>query len=143
VVLDDQRRTKPLRIILDVLGKPFTRPFGQRSNERNRSLWENPDVVFAGGPFHCSTSVFANGGSGLIENSGRKTANVCDKHAKETTRNSTTRFTGLLSSFFSGNHVAKFLNIFRKTASERGAPTQRGRQFPQRKKQEKAGVSRY
>jgi len=31
--------------------------------------------------------VFANGGSGLIGNSGRKTANVCDKHKKETIRN--------------------------------------------------------
>jgi hypothetical protein len=36
--------------------------------------------------------VFANGGSGLIGKSGRKTANVCDKHAKETTRNTVTDF---------------------------------------------------
>jgi len=36
--------------------------------------------------------VFANGGSGLIGNSGRKTANVCDKHTKETIRNIATHF---------------------------------------------------
>jgi len=36
--------------------------------------------------------VFANGGPGLIGNSGRKTANVCDKHAKETIRNIATHF---------------------------------------------------
>jgi len=35
------------------------------------------------------------GGSALIGNSGRKTANPCDKHAKETTRNIATLFTGL------------------------------------------------
>jgi hypothetical protein len=38
--------------------------------------------------------VFANGGSGLIGKSGRKTANVWDKHAKETTTNTVTDFTG-------------------------------------------------
>jgi hypothetical protein len=74
-------------------------------------LWENPDVGFAGGTFHCLPSVFANGGSGLMGNSGPKTANVCDKHAKETTRNAATQFTGLLSSFFSENRGAKFLKI--------------------------------
>jgi hypothetical protein len=62
--------------------------------------------------------VFANGGSGLIGKSGRKTANVCDKHAKETTRNTVTDFTGLFSSFFSGKRGAKFLKMFRKVASE-------------------------
>jgi len=39
--------------------------------------------------------VFANGGSGLIGKSGRKTANVCDKHAKETIRNIVTDFTAV------------------------------------------------
>jgi hypothetical protein len=39
--------------------------------------------------------VFANGGSGLIGKRGRKTANVCDKHAKETTRNTVTDFIGV------------------------------------------------
>jgi hypothetical protein len=38
--------------------------------------------------------VFANGGSGLIGNSGRKTASACDKHAKETIRNIAKGFTG-------------------------------------------------
>jgi hypothetical protein len=33
-----------------------------------------------------------SGGSGLDGKSGRKTANVCDKHAKETTRNTAARF---------------------------------------------------
>jgi hypothetical protein len=39
--------------------------------------------------------VFENGGSGLIGNKGRKTANVCDKHARETSRNTVTDFTGV------------------------------------------------
>jgi hypothetical protein len=103
---------------LNVLANPFTRPLGQRPDERDRSLWENPDVGFAGWTVRCLPSAFANGGSGLIGNTGRKTANVCDKHAKETTRNIATHFTGLLSSFFSGNRDAKFLSMFRKTASE-------------------------
>jgi hypothetical protein len=33
-----------------------------------------------------------SGGSGLAGKSDRKTANVCDKHAKETTRNTAARF---------------------------------------------------
>lgn len=37
----------------------------------------------------------ANGGSGLIGNSGRKTANACDKDAEETTRNIAIYFTAL------------------------------------------------
>jgi hypothetical protein len=78
---------------LDVSANPLTRPL---SDERNRALWENPDVGFAGGAVHCIPSAFANGGSGLIGNSGRKTANVCDKHAKETTRNTATSFTALV-----------------------------------------------
>ena len=77
-----------------MLANPFTRPLSERPNERKRSLWQNPDVGFAGGAVHCLASVFANGGSGLIGKSGRKTANVCDKHAKETTRNTVTDFTG-------------------------------------------------
>jgi hypothetical protein len=63
--------------------------------------------------------VFANGGSGLIGNSGRKTASVCDKHAKETIRNIATDFTGFAFILFSGKRAAKFLKMFRKEA--RGA----------------------
>jgi hypothetical protein len=99
----NQRGTKPLRIILDVLINPFTRPLRERSNETNRSLRENPDIGFADRTLHCSPRSFGDGGSDLIGNSGRKTANVCDMHAKETTRNSVARFTSCLSSFFSGN----------------------------------------
>jgi hypothetical protein len=51
--------------------------------------------VLRAGAVHCLPSVFANGGSGLIGKSGRKTANVCDKHAKETTRNTVTDFTAV------------------------------------------------
>jgi hypothetical protein len=117
-MFDDKRRAKPLRIILGALANPFTRPLSERPNERKRSLWQNPDVCFAGEAVHWLPSVFANGGSGLIGKSGRKTANVCDKHAKETTRNTVTDFTRLLSSFFSGKRGAKFLKMFRKEASE-------------------------
>jgi len=92
-VFDEEGRTKPLRMILEVLANPFTRPLSERPNERQRSLWQNPDVSFTGGVVHCLPSVFANGGSGLIGNSGRKTAKVCEKHAKETTRNIVTHFT--------------------------------------------------
>jgi len=95
VVFDDERRAKPLRIILDVSANPLTRPLSERPNERKRALWENPEVGFAGGAVHCIPSAFANGGSGLIGNSGRKTANVSDKHAKERTRNTATNFTAL------------------------------------------------
>jgi hypothetical protein len=94
-VFDDEIRAKPLRIILGVLANPFIRLLSERPNERKYSLWQNPDVGFAGGAVHCLPSVFANGGSGLIGKSGRKTANVCDKHAKETTRNTVTDFTAV------------------------------------------------
>ncbi len=50
--------------------------------------------VLRAGAVHCLPSVFANGGSGLIGNSGRKTPSVCDKHAKETIRNIATDVTG-------------------------------------------------
>jgi hypothetical protein len=93
VVFDDKGRPKPLKIILGVSRNPFTRPLSEWPNERKRALWQNPDVGFADGPVHCLRSVFTNGGSGLIGNSGRKTANVCDKHAKETARNIAIHFT--------------------------------------------------
>jgi hypothetical protein len=96
VMLEHERRAKPLRIILGVLANPFTGPLSKRPNERKRFLWSNPDVGFAGVAVHCLRSVFANGGCGLIGKSGRKTANVCDKHAKETTRNTVTDFTGVV-----------------------------------------------
>jgi hypothetical protein len=51
--------------------------------------------------------VFANGGSGLIGNSGRKTANVCDEHAKETIRNIAIHFT-----------VPAFIILLRKSGSK-------------------------
>jgi len=104
-MFDDKRRAKPLRIILGVLANPFTRPLSEWPNERKRSLWQNPDVCFVGGAVHCLPSVFANGGSGLIGNSGRKTANACHKHAKETSRNTVTNFTGIA-----------FIILLRKTA---------------------------
>ena len=94
-MFDDEGRAEPLRIILGVLANPFTRPLSERPNERKRSLWQNPDVGFTRGAVHCLRSVFANGGAGLIGNSGCKTANVCDKHAKETTRNTVTDFTAV------------------------------------------------
>ena len=49
-----------------------------------------------------------NGGAGFIGKSGRKTANVCDKHAKETTRNTAARFMLFLLSLFYGNGGPKF-----------------------------------
>ena len=51
--------------------------------------------------------MFANGGCGLIGNSGRKTANVCDKDAKETTRNIAKYFT-----------VPAFIILLRKLGSK-------------------------
>jgi hypothetical protein len=95
VVFDDERRAKPLRILLSVLANPFARPLSKRPNERQRSLRQNPDVGFTRRSVHFLRSVFAKGGSGLIGNSGRKTANVCHKHAKETTRNIVAFFTAL------------------------------------------------
>jgi hypothetical protein len=83
-------------MILQMLANPFTCPLSERPNEGKRSLWQNPDIGFTGGAVHCLRSVFANGGSGLIGNSGRKTANVCDKHAREMTRNIATHFTALV-----------------------------------------------
>jgi hypothetical protein len=56
----------------------------------------------------CLAFALAMAAPGLIGNRGRKTANVCDKHGKETTRNIATHFTRLLSSFFSGNRSTKF-----------------------------------
>jgi len=75
-VFDDERRAKPLRIILSVLANPFARPLSKRPNERQRSLRQNPDVGFMRRSVHFLPSVFANGGSGLIGNSGRKTRNI-------------------------------------------------------------------
>src|SRR4030095_385507 len=99
-VFDDERRTKPLRMIFGMFTDPFARSLGQRPNESKRALWQNPDIVFTAGPVHCLASPLANGGSGLIGNSGRKTANVCDKDATETTRNIATHFTAFAFIFF-------------------------------------------
>ena len=117
-MFDDKRRAKPLRIILGVLADPFIRPLSERPNERERSLWQNPDVCFTRGAVHCLRSAIANGGSALIGNSGRKTANACDKHPKETIRNIATDFTGFAFIIFYGKRAAKFLKRFRKGASE-------------------------
>ena len=93
VVFDEERRTKPLRMILQMLVNPFTCPLSDWPNEGKRALWQNPDIALTSGAVHCLRSVFVNGGSVLIGNSGRKTANVCDKHAKETTTNNIRHFT--------------------------------------------------
>ena len=106
-MFDDEGRAEPLRIILGVLANPFTRPLSERPNERKRSLWQNPDVGFTRRAVHCLRSVFANGGAGLIGNSGCKTANVCDKHAKETIRNIATYFT-----------VPAFIILLRKSGTK-------------------------
>jgi hypothetical protein len=51
-VVDDERRTKPLSMILEVLANPFARSLGKRPNEGKRALWQNPDVGFAAGAVH-------------------------------------------------------------------------------------------
>jgi hypothetical protein len=61
-MFDDERGAKPLRIISGVLANPFTRPLSERPNERQRPLWQNPDVGFTRRAIHCLRSVFANGG---------------------------------------------------------------------------------
>jgi hypothetical protein len=99
-VFNDERRAKPLRIIFGMFTDPFARSLGQWPNERNRTLRQNPDIAFAIGAAHCLESALASGGSGLIGNSGRKTANVCDKHATETTRNMATDFTAFVFTYF-------------------------------------------
>jgi hypothetical protein len=90
-----------------MLTNPINRPLSERPNERYRPLWQNPDVGFAGGAVHCLPSVCANGGSGLIGNSGRKIPNVCDKQVKETTRNTVTHFT-----------LVTFIILLRKSRSK-------------------------
>jgi hypothetical protein len=92
VVFDDKRGAKPLRIFPHVSPNPFTRPLSEWPNEGKRSLWQNPDIGFTRGPAHGLHPVLANGGSGLIGKRGRKTANVCDKHARERTIKTATHF---------------------------------------------------
>jgi len=74
--------------------------------------------VLSAGRFIAYLPCLQNGGSGLIGNSGRRTASVCDKHAKETIRNIATDFTGFAFIIFYGKRAAKFLKMFRKVASE-------------------------
>ena len=93
MVLNHQRRAKPLRVVFSVFVNPFIRSLSERPNECKRSLWQNPNVGFVGRALHCLPSVLASGGSGLIGNSGRKTDKECDMHAKETTRNTVRDFT--------------------------------------------------
>jgi hypothetical protein len=107
-VFDDERRTKPLRMVFGMFTNPFARSLSQRPNERQRALWQNPNIAFAAGAVHFLPSAFANGGCGLIGNSGRNTANVCDKHATEMTRNIARHFTTLAFTIFlrkSGSEV--------------------------------------
>jgi hypothetical protein len=118
MVLDNERRAKPLRLILSVLANPFVRSLGEWPNERKRALWQNPDVGFAGRSTHCLWSVFANGGPGLTGNSGRKTASVCDKHKKETIRNIATDFTSVAFIILLRKTGRKVLKMFRKGTSE-------------------------
>jgi hypothetical protein len=63
--------------------------------------------VLRAGRFIAYSPAFAKGGSGLIGNSGRKTANVCDKHAKDTIRIIATHFI-----------VPAFNILLRKSGSE-------------------------
>jgi hypothetical protein len=128
-MFDDKRGAKPLRIILGVLANPFTRPLGERPNEHKRSLWQNPDVGFRRGAVHCLRSAIANGGSGLIGKSSRKTANVCDKHAKETTRNTVTDFTGFAFIILLRKTGRKVLQDVPKGASEPSVPIAATQQF--------------
>src|SRR4030095_2678603 len=93
VVFDEERRPTPLRMILQMLANPFTCPLSEWPNEGKRYLWQNREIGLRGWAVHCLWSVFADGPSGLTGNSGRKTANVCDMHARETTRNIATHFT--------------------------------------------------
>ena len=44
VVFDEERRTKPLRMILRMLANPFTCPLSEWPNEGKRALWQNPDI---------------------------------------------------------------------------------------------------
>ena len=78
VVFYEERRTKPLRMILQMFANPFTCPLSEWPNKGKRALWQNPDIGLTRGAIHCLRPVFANGGSGLIGNSGRRSANVCD-----------------------------------------------------------------
>jgi hypothetical protein len=94
-VFDDECRTKPLRMVFGMFTNPFARPLSERPNERKGALWQDPDIAFVAGAVHFSPPAFANWGSGLIGNSGRNTANVCDKHAIEMTRNIARHFTTL------------------------------------------------
>jgi len=54
----------------------------------------------------------------LIGKSGRKTANVCDRHAKETTRNAVTDFTAVAFIILLRKTGAKLLKMFRKRATD-------------------------
>src|SRR6266700_1460034 len=56
-LFDDERSTKPLRIISGVSPNPFIRPLSERPNEGKRSLWQNPEIGLTGGMVHCLWSV--------------------------------------------------------------------------------------
>jgi len=78
-----------------------------------------------------------NGGSGLIGKSGRKTANVCDKHAKETTRNTVTDFTAVAFIILLRRSQHKVPEHVPKNGQWAMGVDSTGRQFPQRKSQGK------
>ena len=101
VVFDKERRTKPLRMILQMFANPFTCPLSERPNKGKRALWQNPDIGLTSGAIHCLGSVFANGDSGLIGNRAVETR-MCSIILAAASRR-------LVSSFFSGNRRAKFL----------------------------------
>jgi hypothetical protein len=91
VVFYEERRTKPLRMILQMLANPFTCPLSEWPNEGKRALWQNPDIGLTSGGVHCL----------------RMCSIVLD----------TSRHLG--SSFFSGNRRAKFLKMFRAISAGR------------------------
>jgi len=62
VVFDEERRTKPLRMILRMLANPFTCPLSEWPNEGKRALWQNPDIGLTSGAVHCLRSVFCKWG---------------------------------------------------------------------------------
>ena len=84
VVFDEERRTKPLRMFLQMFANPFTGPPSEWPNKGKRTLWQNPDIGLTRRAIHCLRSVFANGGSGLIGNSGGRRTNVFDNISRLT-----------------------------------------------------------
>ena len=53
MIFDEERRTKPLRMILQMFANPFTCPLSEWPNEGKRALWQNPDIGLTSGGVHC------------------------------------------------------------------------------------------